>query len=224
MFNKEESMFTGIIEEVGILQEFNLGNGFGELEIKCKNILEDTKIGDSIATNGVCLTVKEKSSNSFKADVMGETLAKSNLGNLKLGDKLNLERALRLSDRLGGHIVSGHIDGVGKIVSIKEEKNGTWFTISAPKEVLKYIIYKGSIGIDGISLTVAYVDDEVFKVSVIPHTLGNTILPDKKVNSVVNLECDLIGKYVEKLFDGKNTDEEAEKHDITMDFLNNSGF
>lgn len=217
-------MFTGIIEEVGILQEFNLGNGFGVIEVKCSKVLEETKIGDSIATNGVCLTVKEKSSYSFKAEIMGETLAKSNLGNLKIGDKLNLERALRLSDRLGGHIVSGHIDGIGKIVSIKEENDGTWFTISAPKDVLKYIIYKGSIGIDGISLTVAYVDDEVFKVSVIPHTLDSTILPYKKVNSVVNLECDLVGKYIEKLINGKNSDEDTEKQDVTMDFLKNSGF
>lgn len=217
-------MFTGIIEEIGVLQEFSLGNGFGVMEIKCSHVLEETKIGDSIATNGVCLTVKEKSSNSFTAEVMGETLAKSNLGNLKAGDKLNLERALRLSDRLGGHIVSGHIDGVGKIVSIKEECDGTWFTISAPKDVLKYIIYKGSIGIDGISLTVAYVDENVFKVSVIPHTLENTILPYKKVNSVINLECDLVGKYIEKLFGGKNINEEVEKQDITMEFLKNSGF
>ena len=203
-------MFTGIIEEVGILEEFNTGNGFGIMEIKCNEVLKETRIGDSIATNGVCLTVKEKSSNSFKAEVMGETLTKSNLGNLKAGDKLNLERALRLSDRLGGHIVSGHIDGVGTIISIEEKVNGTWYTISAPKEVLKYIIYKGSIGIDGISLTVAYVDDEVFKVSVIPHTLDNTILPYKKVNSKVNLECDLIGKYVEKLFGKKDEKEENE--------------
>lgn len=217
-------MFTGIIEEVGILEEFSAGNGFGVMEIKCDEVLKETRIGDSIATNGVCLTVKEKSSNSFKAEVMGETLAKSNLGNLKVGDKLNLERALRLSDRLGGHIVSGHIDGVGTIVSIQEESNGTWFTISAPKEVLKYVIYKGSIGIDGISLTVAYVDDEVFKVSVIPHTLDNTILPHKKVNSKVNLECDLVGKYVEKLFGVKDEKEETEKSNITMEFLRNNGF
>ena len=193
-------MFTGIIEEVGMLKELSIGNGFGVMEIKCSRVLEDTKIGDSIATNGVCLTVREKSSDSFKAEVMGETLAKSNLGSLKVGDKLNLERALRLSDRLGGHIVSGHIDGVGKIVSIKEERDGTWFTISAPKDVLKYIIYKGSIGIDGISLTVADVTDEVFKVSVIPHTIENTILIDKQINSKVNLECDLIGKYIRKIY------------------------
>lgn len=217
-------MFTGIIEEVGILEEFSTGNGFGVMQIKCNEVLKETRIGDSIATNGVCLTVKEKSDNYFKAEVMGETLAKSNLGNLKVGDRLNLERALRLSDRLGGHIVSGHIDGVGTIVSIQEESNGTWFTISAPEEVLRYIIYKGSIGIDGISLTVAYVDEEVFKVSVIPHTLDNTILPYKKVNSKVNLECDLVGKYVEKLFGRKDEKEETEKSNITMEFLRNNGF
>lgn len=217
-------MFTGIIEEVGILEEFSTDNGFGVMEIKCNEVLKETRIGDSIATNGVCLTVKEKNSSSFKAEVMGETLSKSNLGNLKAGDKLNLERALRLSDRLGGHIVSGHIDGVGTIISIKEESNGTWYTISAPKEILRYIIYKGSIGIDGISLTVAYVDDEVFKVSVIPHTLDNTILPYKKVNSKVNLECDLIGKYVEKLFSKKDEKEKSENSNITMEFLRDNGF
>jgi riboflavin synthase len=217
-------MFTGIIEEIGVLEELTTGDGFGVMKIKCNKVLEDTKIGDSIATNGVCLTVKEMDTFSFKADVMGETLAKSNLGSLKIGDKLNLERALRFSDRLGGHIVSGHIDGVGEIVSIKEERNGTWFTISASKDVLRYIIYKGSIGIDGMSLTVAYVDNEVFKVSVIPHTLENTILSSKKVNSKVNLECDLIGKYIEKFFTLKDENKEMKKSNITMDFLKNSGF
>ncbi|BCZ48006.1 riboflavin synthase subunit alpha [Clostridium gelidum] len=218
-------MFTGIIEEVGTLKELSIGNGFGVMEIKCSRVLEDAKIGDSIATNGVCLTIREKSSDSFKAEVMGETLAKSNLGSLKVGDKLNLERALRLSDRLGGHIVSGHIDGVGTIVSIKEERDGTWFTISAPKEVLKYIIYKGSIGIDGISLTVATVSEEVFKVSVIPHTLENTILIDKQINSKVNLECDLVGKYLEKFINIKNEEQEIkETSNITMDFLMKNGF
>src|SRR5471030_1173696 len=217
-------MFTGIIEEVGILESFSIGNGFGLMEIKCNEVLEDSKIGDSIATNGVCLTIKEKKINSFTAEVMGETLSKSNLGGLKVGDKLNLERALRLSDRLGGHIVSGHIDGVGKIISIKEENDGTWFTIAAPKVVLKYIIYKGSIGIDGISLTVADVNEDVFKVSVIPHTLDNTILPNKKVNSKVNVECDLVGKYIEKVFGRKDEKEDAKKSDISMEFLSNNGF
>ncbi|AWK51394.1 riboflavin synthase [Clostridium beijerinckii] len=217
-------MFTGIIEEVGILEELSTGNSFGVMKIKCSKVLEDTKIGDSIATNGVCLTVKEKDSYSFKAEVMGETLAKSNLGSLKAGNKLNLERALRFSDRLGGHIVSGHIDGVGTIVSIQREQDGTWFTISASNDVLKYIIYKGSIGIDGVSLTVADVNDEVFKVSVIPHTLENTILVNKKVNSKVNLECDLVGKYIEKLFAPKAEKEEVEKSHINMEFLRDNGF
>jgi len=218
-------MFTGIIEEIGTLKELSVGNGFGVMEIKCSRVLEDARIGDSIATNGVCLTIRDKGSDSFKAEVMGETLAKSNLGSLKVGDKLNLERALRLSDRLGGHIVSGHIDGVGTIVSIKEERDGTWFTISAPKDVLKYIIYKGSIGIDGISLTVASVSEEVFKVSVIPHTLENTILIDKQINSKVNLECDLVGKYLEKFINTKNEEQEIkETSNITMDFLMKNGF
>jgi riboflavin synthase len=218
------NMFTGIIEEVGILEDIITGNGFGIMKVKCSKVLEDAKIGDSISTNGVCLTVREKDAFSFSADVMGETLAKTNLGSLKIGDKLNLERALRLSDRLGGHIVSGHIDGIGEIVSIKEESDGTWLTISAPQEVLKYVIYKGSISIDGISLTVAYVDNEVFKVSVIPHTLENTILHNKKINSKVNLECDLVGRYIEKLFSPKDEKQENNKSNITMDFLKNNGF
>lgn len=217
-------MFTGIIEEVGTLEEIITGNGFGIMKVKCSKVLEDTKIGDSIATNGVCLTVREKDAFSFSADVMGETLAKTNLGSLKIGDKLNLERALRLSDRLGGHIVSGHIDGIGEIVSIAEKSDGTWLTISAPQEVLKYVIYKGSISIDGISLTVAYVDNEAFKVSVIPHTLENTILHNKKINSKVNLECDLVGRYIEKLFSPKDENEENNKSNITMEFLINNGF
>lgn len=217
-------MFTGIIEEVGILEEIITGNGFGVMKVKCNTVLEDTKIGDSIATNGVCLTVREKDGFSFSADVMGETLAKTNLGSLKIGDKLNLERALRLSDRLGGHIVSGHIDGIGEIVSIEEKSDGTWFIISASQDVLRYIIYKGSISIDGISLTVAYVDKQVFKVSVIPHTLENTILCNKNINSKVNLECDLVGRYIEKLFVQKDESEENNKNNITMEFLKNNGF
>lgn len=187
-------MFTGIVEEVGSLEKLTLGGGFGVIEIRANKVLENTKIGDSIASNGVCLTVLDMTKSSFKANVMGETLEKSSLGNLKSGNKINLERAMKLEDRFGGHIVSGHIDGVGKITDIEKKIDGTWFTISASKEILKYIIYKGSIAIDGISLTVAYVDDEKFKVSVIPHTLENTILYEKKVQSVINLECDVVGK------------------------------
>lgn len=224
-FKKDgEYMFTGIIEEIGVLNSITLGNELGVIEVKCSKVLEETKLGDSIATNGVCLTVKEKNENSFKADVMGETLKKSNLGSLKPGDEVNLERALKINDRVGGHIVSGHIDGVGKIVSIEEKYNGTWFTISTSQEILNYIIYKGSIGIDGISLTVAYVDDKIFKVSVIPHTLKNTILANKKIESKVNLECDLIGKYIEKFIAKREANNNKEKSNITMDFLAQNGF
>ncbi|SFC74424.1 riboflavin synthase [Clostridium uliginosum] len=218
-------MFTGIVEEVGFLEKLTLGGGFGLIEVNADKVLEGTKIGDSIASNGVCLTVLEIKSSSFKANIMGETLNKSTLGNLKLGDKINLERAMKLEDRFGGHIVSGHIDGIGKIISINKEVDGTWFTISSSKDVLKYIIYKGSISIDGISLTVAYVDEEVFKVSVIPHTLENTSLIDKKVNSFVNLECDLVGKYIEKLINKKDDTRNTQKaSNITMDFLSKNGF
>ena len=217
-------MFTGIVEEIGYIKEIYSGNGFGWIEVKCKNVLQETILGDSIAVNGICLTVSEINDDYFKADVMGETLEKTNLGILKHGDKVNLERALTLQKRLGGHIVSGHIDGIGKIVNIDKKDDGTWFTINADKDILKYIIRKGSISIDGISLTVAHVDDEVFKVSVIPHTLENTILSYKSVGSKVNLENDLIGKYVEKLLSGKCESRNEGKSNITMDFLINNGF
>ncbi|WP_315076856.1 riboflavin synthase [uncultured Clostridium sp.] len=216
-------MFTGIVEEVGSLEKLTLGGGFGVIEIRANKVLENTKIGDSIASNGVCLTVLEMTKSSFKANVMGETLEKSSLGSLKSGNKINLERAMKLEDRFGGHIVSGHIDGVGKITDIEKKVDGTWFTISASKEILKYIIYKGSIAIDGISLTVAYVDDEKFKVSVIPHTLENTILCEKKVQSVVNLECDVVGKYIEKLVNNKDEEIKNESN-VTMEFLRENGF
>ncbi|AOR23302.1 riboflavin synthase [Clostridium taeniosporum] len=216
-------MFTGIIEEVGVIETLTLGNGFGIIEIKANKVLENTKIGDSIASNGVCLTVLEMTKSSFRANVMGETLKKSSLGSLKTGNKINLERAMKLEDRLGGHIVSGHIDGIGRIIDIQKDSDGTWFTITAPDEILKYIIYKGSISIDGISLTIAYVDDEKFKVSVIPHTLENTILCEKKVGSIINLECDVIGKYIEKLL-GKENNKVNSESKVTMEFLRENGF
>ncbi|WP_105176313.1 riboflavin synthase [Clostridium cagae] len=216
-------MFTGIVEEVGSLEKLTLGGGFGVIEIRANKVLENTKIGDSIASNGVCLTVLDMTKSSFKANVMGETLEKSSLGSLKSGNKINLERAMKLEDRFGGHIVSGHIDGVGKITDIEKKVDGTWFTISASKEILKYIIYKGSIAIDGISLTVAYVDDEKFKVSVIPHTLESTILYEKKVQSVINLECDVVGKYIEKLVNNKDKEIKNESN-VTMEFLRENGF
>ncbi|MBM7834802.1 riboflavin synthase [Clostridium sardiniense] len=217
-------MFTGIIEEIGEIQSIKKGDKSSRLLIKANKVLKDTKIGDSISTNGVCLTVTSISSNSFEADVMAETLRKSNLGDLNKLNKVNLERALSIKSRLGGHIVSGHIDGVGKIVDFTKEDNAVWITIKAPIAILKYVVLKGSIAIDGVSLTVAYVDDEIFKVSIIPHTGEETILLNKKTGETVNLECDVIGKYVEKLLKLDDKKTEVKENTITEDFLKNNGF
>ncbi|WP_326512053.1 riboflavin synthase [Clostridium intestinale] len=215
-------MFTGIVEEIGTVVDFEASQNILRIKVQASKVLEETYLGDSISTNGVCLTVTGIGKNHFYADVMGETVRRSNLGTLKKGDKVNLERAMAANSRFGGHIVSGHIDGKGKITSYEKEGNAVWITIDTGKEVLKYIVEKGSIAIDGISLTVAYVDEKKFKVSIIPHTSEETTLLKKKIGEEVNLECDVIGKYVEKLlgFNKKND----EKKSITMDFLINNGF
>ena len=214
-------MFTGIIEEVGQVKSIKEGTISSSILVEASKVLENTKIGDSICTNGVCLTVIEINKNEFKADVMAETLRRSNLGSLKKGSKVNLERALTLQTPLGGHLVSGHIDGVGKIIEIKPEDNATWFYIELDKKLLRYVVEKGSIAIDGISLTVAYVDNRGFKVSIIPHTSKETILLTKKVSDEVNIECDIVGKYIEKLLIPK---EKEKKSNIDMNFLINNGF
>ena len=170
-------MFTGIIEETGSL--IKLSNG--KISVACSKILEDIKIGDSISTNGICLTVTSFDSKSFHADVMPETIRRTSLENLKAGDKVNLERALQLSDRLGGHIVSGHIDGVGAIKSMKPEGNAVIITVKAERDLLKYIAVKGSVALDGMSLTVVNASDDSFSVSLIPHTLEVTNFKYKKV-------------------------------------------
>lgn len=215
-------MFTGLVEEVGITQSILKGSKSAKITIKAAKVLEEVSLGDSIATNGVCLTVTSFTNNTFSVDVMAETMRKSNLNNLKPGDKVNLERALRLGDRLGGHLVSGHVDGIGTIKEFKKEDNAIWVSINTPSSILKYIIQKGSIAIDGISLTIAYVDDEIFKVSIIPHTKDATTLLTKNIGSEVNLECDMIGKYVEKLLAFKeNTPVQS---NIDMNFLSKHGF
>ena len=163
-------MFTGIIEEVGEIRGISLTGTSGTIGIRARKVLEGTKIGDSIAVNGVCLTVVTLQPDGFQADVMAETVRRSSLGILRPGDRVNLERAMAADGRFGGHIVAGHIDGTGRVESLVREENAVWVTISAPAGILRYIVEKGSIAIDGISLTVAYVDDRVFKVSVIPHT------------------------------------------------------
>jgi riboflavin synthase len=215
-------VFTGLIEEIGEIKSIEKGAKSARITINAEKIFEGTKLGDSISTNGVCLTVTEFNKSSFSVDVMAETIRNSNLGKLKPGSKVNLERALRLGDRLGGHMVSGHIDGTGTIVDFYNEENATWVSIETTKDVLKYIVHKGSITIDGISLTVAYVDESAFKVSIIPHTKGETTLVTKKIGDEVNLESDMMAKYVEKLL--KIGETQKEKKAISMDFLKKNGF
>lgn len=217
-------MFTGIIEEIGTVRRIERGAAGARLTIGAKAVLEGTKIGDSIATNGVCLTVVSMTADSFSADVMAESLRRSGLGQLQSGSPVNLERAMAANGRFGGHIVSGHIDGTGTVASQKREDNAVWVTVHAPAALLRYIVEKGSIAIDGVSLTVAAVDETGFSVSIIPHTGSETILLGKKPGETVNLECDVIGKYVEKLLTPYGKDEGTAKSGITMEFLAQHGF
>ena len=215
-------MFTGIVEEIGTINSIFQNRENARIKIDANKVLEDVNLGDSICTNGVCLTVTEYDSKSFTVDVMGETLRRSNLGELKKGDKVNLERALALGGRFGGHIVSGHIDGVGVIKEFSNEGNAIWISIETSNDILKSIVFKGSITIDGVSLTVAYVDDDIFKVCIIPHTQSETILTSKKTGNKVNLECDVIAKYIEKLL--MVQEKQENKKTIDIDFLKENGF
>ena len=192
-------IFTGIVEEIGEVKNIARGSESISLTIKAKKVLSDVKLGDSIATNGVCLTVTDFKKDEFTVDVMPETMRKSSLKEINIGSKVNLERALKANDRLGGHIVSGHIDGVGKIIKRRREDNAIILMIKPPQKLLKYIVDKGSIAIDGISLTIAEVKRQGFTISLIPHTSEVTILSNKTVGGLVNLEVDVIGKYVENL-------------------------
>ena len=217
-------MFTGIVEEMGTLRGIRKGTHSAVLQIQAAKVLEDVKLGDSIAVNGVCLTVVGFDSHSFSADVMHETLNRSSLGNLRQGSSVNLERAMAAGGRFGGHIVSGHIDGTGTISAIRQDDIAVWYTISASPAILRYIIEKGSITIDGISLTVAAVTDRDFGVSIIPHTSAQTTLSQRKAGDVVNLENDIIGKYVEKLLQPAEIQPKKETSSITMDFIEKYGF
>ena len=190
-------MFTGLIEDLGKVNNINKFEGYWNIEIKTQ--LDDIKVGDSIAVNGVCLTVVTLGKKNISFDIITESLDKSNFSDLNVGEYVNLERCLRLSDRLGGHIVQGHVECVGKVTSIENLIDGqVIFEVSLDKRFLKYCIYKGSITLDGISLTIMEILKSSIKVSIIPHTLKNTCLGFKKVNSSLNIETDLIAKYVEK--------------------------
>lgn len=215
-------MFTGIVEEMGQVEGIQRGRQSAVLTIRAKTVLEGTKIGDSIAVNGVCLTVTSLSSDRFTADVMHETLDRSSLAQLKRGGAVNLERAMPADGRFGGHIVAGHIDGTGRVIQIQKDDNAVWYTIQAPPQVLRYIVEKGSVAVDGISLTVARVGTDSFAISAIPHTVAQTVLRDRKEGDLVNLETDIIGKYVEKLL--TPAPETPASGGITLDFLARNGF
>ncbi len=216
-------MFTGIVEEMGQIRSIVRGASSAVLSIEANLILEDLKIGDSVAVNGVCLTATSIGAGGFTADVMHETLNRSSLGALQKGSHVNLERAMLANGRFGGHIVSGHIDGTGTIGSIQKDDNALWYTILADAKLLRYIVEKGSVTIDGISLTVADVQSDRFAVSLIPHTAKVTVLGEKRTGDIVNLETDIIGKYVEKLMKPA-VEETKQKSGITMEFLAENGF
>ncbi len=221
-------MFTGIIEEKGIIERLDIAGNSGRIRIRAEKVLEGTRIGDSIAVNGICLTVVTFDEKGFTADVMAETVRKSSLKSCRSGTKVNLERAMALGDRFGGHIVAGHIDGTGVISEIKKEENAVWITIRTSPEIMRYVIKKGSVAIDGVSLTVARTYDDGFAVSVIPHTGDETTLLDKQAGDMVNLENDIIGKYVEKLMGTheKDTGMQTSSKDTVFDleYLKEHGF
>lgn len=215
-------MFTGIIEEVGEIMNVVRGSQSAVLHIRCQEVLKGTKVGDSIAVNGVCLTVTSIEAHGYTADVMAETLDRSSLGALRRGNRVNLERAMPVDGRFGGHIVAGHIDGTGTVLAVTRDETAVWYRISAEPQVLRYIVEKGSITIDGISLTVAKVTGQDFSVSIIPHTQANTVLADRDVGDIVNLETDIIGKYVEKLLRLQEMPEKKSR--LTMEYLAEHGF
>ncbi len=218
MWRGGETLFTGIIEEVGYIRRI----GGGQLAIDCQKVVGDAALGDSIAVNGVCLTVTSFDKNHFTADVMPETIRRTSLSELSKGSPVNLERALTLASRLGGHIVSGHIDGTGEILSFKEEGNAILMKIAAGPELLRYIVEKGSVALDGISLTVAAVTGSDFTVSLIPHTREVTNLGSKKAGSRINIETDVLGKYVEKMLAGSEGQKNA--GGLSRAFLLENGF
>ena len=212
-------MFTGIIEEVGTLLAARKASKSESLTIEAPYVLQDAKVGDSIAVNGICLTATSISGNTFTADVMAETMRRTSLGTLHTGSKVNLERAMAAGGRFGGHI-----DGIGAIVSLEREENAVWVTIETTPQIMKYIIEKGSIAIDGISLTVATVSTDRFQVSIIPHTGQETTLLTKKPGDIVNLENDVIGKYVEHLLHFKEPENKKQSSKVDMGFLAEHGF
>ncbi|WP_100331272.1 riboflavin synthase [Bacillus xiapuensis] len=214
-------MFTGIIEELGVIAGIKKGARSLELLISARKVLEDVAQGDSIAVNGVCLTVTGFTADQFRADVMPETFQSTSLKALARGSKVNLERAMAANGRFGGHFVSGHIDGVGTIVSKKKAENALYIEVAYPEEFAPYLLPKGSVALDGTSLTVFKAENNRLMISLIPHTQTATVLANKQCGDPVNIECDLLAKYIERLIgDRKQEDSSA----ITMDMLSRHGF
>ena len=215
-------MFTGIIAAVGQIKAIETKNGDWRLSVNTGILdLTDVALGDSIATNGVCLTAIELGADYFTADVSAETLSVTTLGAMKVGSQVNLEKALRLADRLGGHLVSGHVDGVGEVVRISQDARSWRFLISAPNEIAHYIAHKGSICINGISLTVNSVQGHQFDINIVPHTMENTNIKSWQVGTRLNLEVDLLARYLERLLEGKSAKTPST---ITADFLAKNGY
>lgn len=216
-------MFTGIIEEVGTLQTINKKGSTLTLTIKAGKILSDVHLGDSIAVNGVCLTVTDFTKTTFSVDVMPETFHDSSLSFLKAGSKMNLERAMAANGRFGGHFVTGHVDGTGTIASKRAEENAVYIDITIPETGIPFVMEKGSVAIDGTSLTIFFVKDRTITVSLIPHTRGETVLGDKRVGDIVNLEFDMLVKYVHTVVTKKAQTTEP-KSRLTAEFLQEKGF
>ncbi|WP_461201788.1 riboflavin synthase [Anoxybacillus sp. TBDG-1] len=210
-------MFTGIIEEIGKIRQMKQTGEAIVLTIEAKKVLQDVQLGDSIAVNGVCLTVTSFTDRFFTVDVMPETVRATSLRTVTVGAKVNLERAMAANGRFGGHFVSGHVDGIGRIVRKQPVANAVYYDIEVPSHLRKYMILKGSVAVDGTSLTIFGLTDRTFTISLIPHTREATILGEKKVGDVVNIECDIIGKYVEQFVSSK-------REGLTMQFLQEHGY
>jgi riboflavin synthase len=217
-------MFTGIIEGLGAITKIRSSGQGKRLTIEADYPLDHTKIGDSIAVSGACLTAVMIEGKSFEVDVSPETLSKTTFGKAKIGDRVNLERALRLSDRIDGHLVSGHIDGIGSVKNIKTLGNAIIITFEVPESLSRYMIRKGSVAVDGISLTINNCDHGSFEVSIIPHTAKLTSIGFKKIGDHVNIETDMIGKYVERFIRNDDEEQKARKSSIDKQFLAKSGF
>ncbi|HCJ91240.1 MAG TPA: riboflavin synthase [Acidaminococcaceae bacterium] len=224
-------MFTGLVAELGSVERLAEGEDTCRLSVRARKVLDGLKIGDSVAVNGVCLTVTDLRSNGFTADVMPETVRRTTMHGLRPGDRVNLERALRLADGLDGHIVQGHVEGVGMVTKVRPEGNALVYTIAAPAELTPYIVEKGSVTVDGVSLTVIQAGDTEFGVSLIPHTAAQTTLGYKKPGDTVNLETDILARYIGRFLSRRfgspvGTAEDGSRKDdgLTMDFLRRNGF